>query len=89
MDWDLWSRGGRRYRVGFLPHTPARVRLHPDSKTSRGGAPRLREMHRMIRCHSRRRLPPILVIHAAGLLYRALCRRLGITPSSDGGQPCP
>jgi hypothetical protein len=87
MDWDLWIRIGQRYRVGFLPHTLARVRLHPDSKTSRGGVPRIREMHQVVRRHSRRRLPPILVIHAAGLLYRALCRRFGITPGSDGGQP--
>lgn len=87
MDWDLWIRIGQRYRVGFLPHTLARVRLHPDSKTSRGGVPRIREMHQVIRRHSRRRLPPILVIHAAGLLYRALCRRFGITPGGDGGQP--
>ena len=87
MDWDLWIRIGQRYRVGFLRHTLARVRLHPESKTSRGGLPKIREMHEVIRRHSRRRLPPILVIHAAGLLYRALCRRCGITPDNDASRP--
>jgi GT2 family glycosyltransferase len=75
MDWDLWIRVGRRFRVEYLPMPLAQVRLHSDTKTSRAGFRKLLEMHRIVRCHSRRRLPPVMVIHGAGTLYR-MCRRL-------------
>jgi glycosyltransferase involved in cell wall biosynthesis len=87
MDWDLWIRIGQRHAVGFLPRPLARVRIHPDSKTSRGGLPKIREMHGVVRRHSRRWIPPILVIHAGGMLYRAICRRFGLAPDSGNRRP--
>jgi glycosyltransferase involved in cell wall biosynthesis len=80
MDWDLWIRIGRRFRVRFLPVPLATVRLHPDTKTSRAGFAKLREMYRIVRRHSRRRLPPVLVIHGGGTLYRIACEWLGQAP---------
>jgi glycosyltransferase involved in cell wall biosynthesis len=87
MDWDLWIRIGERHQIGFLPRPLARVRIHPDSKTSRGGLPKILEMHGVVRRHSRRWLPPVLVIHAGGMLYRAVTRRLGLDPDSGGCRP--
>src|SRR5262245_23221401 len=62
MDWDLWIRIGRRFPVRYLPAPLATVRLHAETKTSRGGFSKLREMHRIVRRHSRRRFPPLLLI---------------------------
>jgi glycosyltransferase involved in cell wall biosynthesis len=80
MDWDLWIRIGQRFSVRYLPCRLAQARLHPDTKTSRAGWPKLREMHRIVRRHSRRRLPPVLLIHGAGTLYRMFCGMLGRSP---------
>jgi glycosyltransferase involved in cell wall biosynthesis len=87
MDWDLWIRIGQRFRVRYLPLPLAQARIHPDAKTSRGGLAKIREMHRIIRRHSRRWLPPILVIHGGGALYRLGCRALGRTPDRPMSEP--
>ena len=46
MDWDLWIRIGQRFPVRYLPVPLATVRLHAETKTSRAGFSKLREMHR-------------------------------------------
>jgi len=80
MDWELWIRIGLHLPVRYLPVPLARVRLHPDTKTSRGGVRKVLEMYRVLRRHTRRRLPPILVIHGGGALYRLACRAVGCVP---------
>lgn len=85
MDWDLWIRIGRRFPVRYLPRRLAQARIHADTKTSRGGWPKVREMHRILRRHSGRRVAPILVIQGGGTLYRMLGGALGRLP----GQPAP
>jgi glycosyltransferase involved in cell wall biosynthesis len=87
MDWDLWIRIGQRFRVRYLPTPLAQARIHPDAKTSRGGFAKIREMHQIIRRHSQRRLPPILVIHGGGALYRLGCRALGRDPNRPMSEP--
>jgi glycosyltransferase involved in cell wall biosynthesis len=85
MDWDLWIRIGRRFPVRYLPRRLAQARLHPDTKTNRAGWSKLFEMHRILRRHSRRRLPPVLLIHGGGTLYRMFRGMLGHQP----GRPAP
>jgi glycosyltransferase involved in cell wall biosynthesis len=87
MDWDLWIRIGQRFRVRYLPLPLAQARIHPDAKTSVGGFAKIREMRQIIRRHSRRRLPPILVIHGGGALYRMGCRALGRDPNRPMSEP--
>jgi glycosyltransferase involved in cell wall biosynthesis len=82
MDWDLWIRIGRRFPVDFLPRPLATVRLHDDTRTNRAGLAKLRELHRIVRRYSRRRLPPVLVIQGGGNLYRMGRRLLGLPVTS-------
>jgi glycosyltransferase involved in cell wall biosynthesis len=77
MDWDLWIRIGERFPVHYLPLPLAQARVHADTKTSRAGLSKLLEMHRIVRAHSRRRIPPALIIHGAGTLYRMARRAVG------------
>lgn len=57
MDYDLWIRLGRRYPVRQVPDVLARMRLHPDAKTSSGGLARVEEIRMMIGRHGRSQLP--------------------------------
>jgi len=77
MDWDLWIRIGQRLPVRYLPVPLATVRLHAETKTSRAGFSKLREMYRIVRRYSRRRFPPLLLIQGGGTLYRMARRLLG------------
>lgn len=85
MDWDLWIRIGQRFPVQYLPRRLAQARLHPDTKTNRAGWSKLSEMRRILRRHTRRRLPPVLLIHGGGTLYRMVRGMLGHPP----GRPAP
>ena len=87
MDWDLWIRIGRRFPVHYLPVPLAEARIHRDSKTSRAGLSKLVEMHRIVRPHSRRRVPPVLFIHGAGTVYRMIRRVLGRSPGAARPSP--
>jgi glycosyltransferase involved in cell wall biosynthesis len=85
MDWDLWIRIGQRFPVRYLPRRLAQARLHRDTKTNRAGWSKLVEMHRILRRHCRRQLPPVLLVHGGGTLYRMYCGLVGRPP----GQPVP
>lgn len=87
MDWDLFIKMGQRFPVSYLPVPLAQARIHPEAKTSRGGFSKIREMHRIVRRHSRRWLPPILVIHGCGAAYRFGCRFVGRVPYSPMSEP--
>jgi len=87
MDWDLWIRIGRRLPVRHVPVPLAQVRIHPDTKTSRGGLAKIREMHRVAHRHSGRHVTPVLVIHCGGVVYRWACRMLGWVPDRPMSEP--
>jgi glycosyltransferase involved in cell wall biosynthesis len=57
LDYDLWIRLGQCAPLRYVHDTLAQVRLHPETKTARGGLPRLLEIERMIRRHGRGVLP--------------------------------
>ena len=57
MDWDLFIRIGRRFRVDYLPQYLGSIREHGEAKTSTGGVRRFREIVQIIRRHGIRRYP--------------------------------
>ncbi len=57
MDWDLWIRIGKRYKVAYIPFFFANSRIHSTTKTASGGFKRLKEIAYVMRKHSGRRYP--------------------------------
>jgi len=58
MDWDLFIRIGKRFRVDYIPDYLGCIREHAVAKTSIGGRERFRELVRIIRNHGILRYPP-------------------------------
>jgi glycosyltransferase involved in cell wall biosynthesis len=70
FDWDLWIRIGQRFKVQYLPHYLANSRVYEQTKTSRGGDKRFREIATVVRKHSGRRFPPAYFIYGVDTKYR-------------------
>ena len=58
MDWDLLIRIGKRYEIGYIPKCMGAIRVHPEAKSSAGGAKRFTELARVLRRHTGVRYPP-------------------------------
>lgn len=58
MDWDLFVKIGKRFRIDYLPVYLANIREHRSAKTASGGYRRLAELLRVMRRHGNRRYPP-------------------------------
>jgi glycosyltransferase involved in cell wall biosynthesis len=77
MDWDLFIRIGKRFRVDYLPHYMANLREYRTAKTASGGIPRLRELARVMRRHGSWRYPPGLFgTYAVDTMMRLIWDRL-------------
>jgi hypothetical protein len=79
MDWDLWIRIGKHFRIDYLPEYFANLREYEGAKTSSGGPERFRELVTVMRRHGARRYPPAYVNYgfdAARKSVAALIRRL-------------
>lgn len=79
MDWDLWIRIGREFRVEYLPEYLANLRQYPDAKTYSGGVRRFRELVALMRRHGTRRYPPAYFTYGLETAWknlRALLKRL-------------
>jgi len=57
LDWDLFIRIGKRFRVEYVPDYLGSIREHGEAKTSVGGEKRFRELVGVIRKHSSQRYP--------------------------------
>jgi glycosyltransferase involved in cell wall biosynthesis len=57
MDWDLFIRIGKRFRVDYVPEYFGCIREHDEAKTSTGGARRFREIKDLIRKHGVMKYP--------------------------------
>ncbi len=51
MDYDLWIKLARRFKVAYLPHVLAQYRWLSDNKSAVGGWARLQEVERVSRRH--------------------------------------
>lgn len=58
MDWDLFIRIGKRFKVDYLPEYLGVLREYPQAKSFAGGLRRLEELTSIMRRHGRRRYPP-------------------------------
>ncbi|MEW5975387.1 MAG: glycosyltransferase family 2 protein [Acidobacteriota bacterium] len=60
MDWDLWIRIGKRFRIDYIPEFLGNLREYSAAKTFSGGLARFEELVRIMRRHGTRRYPPAL-----------------------------
>ena len=58
MDWDLFIRIGKRFKVDYLPEYLGVLREYPQAKSFAGGVKRLEELTSIMRRHGKRRYPP-------------------------------
>lgn len=88
MDWDLFIRIGKRFRVDRLPDYMASLREYRTAKTASGGIARLRELAQVMRSHGAWRYPPGLFgTYAVDTIMRLIWDRLeslasGIAPGT-------
>ncbi len=58
MDWDLWIRIGKRFKIAYIPEYLGNLREYATAKTFSGGMKRLEELVCIMRMHGDRRFPP-------------------------------
>jgi len=58
MDWDLWIRVGKNYKVDYINKFLGNLREYDEAKTFVGGLERLKELASVMRKHGTRRYPP-------------------------------
>ncbi|OGP75693.1 MAG: hypothetical protein A2V86_15445 [Deltaproteobacteria bacterium RBG_16_49_23] len=75
MDYDLWIRIGRQYKIAYFPVPLANLRNYMTTKTASGGLPRLREIIKVIRRHGGRRYPPAFFIYSLWILENILRKK--------------
>ena len=76
MDWDLWIRIGKRFRVDYIPEYLASSRIYKETKTSTGGIDRFREIISVMKRHGNRRLPPGDFLYGFDCLLYILSRKM-------------
>jgi glycosyltransferase involved in cell wall biosynthesis len=72
MDWDLWIRIGKKFKIEYLPEYLATLRQYPEAKTSLGGAERFRELVSLMRRHGTRRYPPAYILYGLETIWKSL-----------------
>ena len=76
MDWDLFIRIGLKYRLAYVPVYLGCIREYPETKSSSGGAGRIRELHAMLRKHTGLRLPPGSIIYGLDTYTALACEAI-------------
>jgi glycosyltransferase involved in cell wall biosynthesis len=72
MDWELWIRMGKKYKVEYIPEFLGTFRMYGDIKTNTGGLKRFRELVRTFRKHGKRRFPPAYFIYGHDTLTKVV-----------------
>lgn len=76
MDWDLFIRVGKRFKVAYIPEYLANLREHSATKSSTGGLKRFEELVRIMRHHGRRRFPPAYLKYGWMPYQEAILRKM-------------
>jgi glycosyltransferase involved in cell wall biosynthesis len=80
MDWDLFLKIGKRFRIDYLPVYLGNIREHRSAKTASGGRRRLAELARVMRRHGNRRYPPGLFTYGIDTYVSGLFRAVDRWP---------
>ena len=72
MDWDLFIRIGKKFRVEYIPEYIGCIREHGEAKTSSGGVRRFRELVKVIRNHAVERYPMAYINYGLDAYTKAL-----------------
>jgi glycosyltransferase involved in cell wall biosynthesis len=83
MDWDLFIRIGKRFRVDYIPEYLGAIREHGEAKTSVGGVGRFEEIKSIIRKHGVMRYP----LSYFNYMWDAYGKKLPGTVDSKNGAP--
>ena len=70
MDWDLWIRIGKKFRVDYIPEYLGNLREYREAKTFSGGITRFNELVSLMRRHGNRRFPPGYFTYGFGTYNR-------------------
>jgi len=70
MDWDLFIKIGKRFRVDHIPREMANLREYRAAKTFSGGRARLAELLRLMRRHGSWRYPPGYLVYGIDTYFR-------------------
>jgi hypothetical protein len=70
MDWDLWIRIGKKFRVDYIPEYLGNLREYQEAKTFSGGITRFNELVALMRRHGSRRFPPGYFTYGFGTYNR-------------------
>lgn len=72
MDWDLWIRIGKKFRIDYIPEYLGNLREYSEAKTSSGGATRFNELVSLMRRHGTMRFPPAYFTYGFGTYNRRM-----------------
>ena len=76
MDWDLFIKIGKRYRVDYLQTPMANLREYGTAKTFSGGSRRLSELVAVMHRHGSRRYPPARIAYTVDTYFRLVFNAL-------------
>lgn len=72
MDWDLWIRIGKRFRIDYIPEYLGNLREYQEAKTFSGGMTRFNELVSLMRRHGNRRFPPGYFTYGLGTYNKSV-----------------
>lgn len=72
MDWDLWIRIGKKFRIDYIPEYLGNLREYSEAKTFSGGTTRFNELVSLMRRHGTRRFPPAYFTYGFGAYNRSV-----------------
>jgi lipopolysaccharide transport system ATP-binding protein len=76
MDWDLWIRIGKKFRVDYIQEYLGNLREYSEAKTFSGGTPRFNELVSLMRRHGTMRFPPAYFTYGFSTYNRRMFGRL-------------
>ena len=76
MDWDILIRIGMKYHIEYVPEFMGCLREYPESKSSSGGAVRIREIQQMLQRHTGLRISPGYVLYGLDTYHQLWCEQI-------------